>query len=554
MKKSLLLASIIGLLLPITAHAQITLPYERVVLTFSTHADWPAPNMQFTSLNVYQGGGNGTLSFRGEVFDPNTGFPPNPRGLFAGPPENFTLIAQDGVAAPGLGGAQFNLLNIFVQSHGSGGAVGFKSALQGSGVNASNDRALFLASGGTTVSLARTGSTAPGTPAGTTYFDLELPQVNQTNRAIFRGVVDGPSINPGIDSIGIWSGDTSGNTSLVVRSGIAAPAYPALQVIDTVVPVQGNTKFGFRATLTGVGINGDNNDVIYHGTPGNWSPVIREGDTPPGFAAGSAIFNIGTTEYDLKMSHGNKVWFTGAVNGPGIDSFNNQGLWTGTPGNVQLVYREGTQAVGMPAGVVYRLNPLFHINSSDRFAMITPVSDTGGITVASYAYFTGSAGNLSLVATHGQQAPGTPNGVVFDMASTGFQPLISENGAVALQSYLTGPGVIANVNDIGIWAYGNGQLQMVARTGESVDVDPGAGVDMRVIQSLFFPNNGFADDGRLLWGAYFTDGTQAAFYTLVAVPEPALLAVIPVTLGLALYYLYRRRCSKAWSQLVSVDD
>jgi hypothetical protein len=551
MKK--LLFYILTAFLALPAQAQ-TLPYQRAVLTFVTPAEWPAPNMVFTSLNVYQGGGNGSFSFHAEVYNPNTGFPPSPRGLFAGPPENFRLIAQDAAVAPGLGGAQFDLLNLFVQSHGAGGAVGFKSGLQGPGVNSTNNRAIFLGSSGTTVSLARTGSSAPGTPAGSNFFDLELPQVSQNNRAVFRAVVDGPNITQGVDSVGIWSGNTAGNTSAVVRAGIAAPAYPSLQLSDVAVPVQGNTKFAYRGTLAGAGINTDTDNVIYQGTPGNWSVVAREGEVPPGFAAGSSVFNIGTTEYDLKMSHGDKVWFTGAVNGPGINSFNNQGLWMGTPGSVQLVYREGDQAAGMPAGVRYRLNPLFHVNNSDRFVMITPVSDTGGITVAAYAYFTGSAGNLSLVASHNQQAPGTPNGVVFEMASTGFQPLISENGAVAFFSYLTGPGVTANVNDTGIWAYGNGQLQLVARAGSTVDVDPGVGQDLRVIQSLFFPNNGFADDGRLLWGATFTNGTQAAFYTLVAVPEPALLAAIPVALCLSVWYFYRRRLNKLWSQSVSLEE
>ncbi len=501
--------------------------------------------MVFSGMNVLQGGGNGQFSFLGDVFQTGVGFPPNNRGLFAGPPESFKLLAQDSAAAPGLGGPQYDLNVIFVQSQGAGGATGFKAALKGTGVDATNDRAVFLGTSSGTVNLARTGSAAPGTAV--TFSDLELPQVNQSNRAIFRATVAGAGVTTGVNDTGIWSGTMAGSSSLVVRGGITAPNFPALQLVDVTVPVQGNTAYAYRGTLSGPGIFGDNDNVIYHGTPGNWSTLVREGDNAPGFPATSTFFNTGS---DMQMTRSNTVWFTSAVNGPGVNSFNNQGLWYGTPGNIQMVYREGTQAPGMPAGVFFRLNPLFNINNNNQFVMVTPVSDTGGVNVAGLAYFTGTATNLALVAYHGLQAPGLAAGVTFDMATFGFQPVISESGAVALYSFLSGPGVDAGVNDTGIWAYGAGQLKLVVRAGDAVDVDPGPGTDMRVISSLFFASQSFADDGRLMWGAYFNDGTQAIFYTTVAVPEPAALVVVGVALGLGGWWLYRRRREKVWEEEV----
>jgi hypothetical protein len=158
--------------------------------------------------------------------------------------------------------------------------------------------------------------------------------------------------------------------------------------------------------------------------------------------------------------------------------------------------------------------------------------------VAGQAYFAGTAGNLQLLAADSQQAPGLPDGVLFDFSQTSV-PVISETGYVAFAGPLKGTGVTTS-NDYAIWAGTPGNLRLVAREGDWLDVDPGPGQDLRQAWLVRITTQSFADDGRLLWTAHFTDGTSAAFFT--PVPEPA--GILAAAAGLIGLWRLRRLSSR----------
>jgi hypothetical protein len=68
-----------------------------------------------------------------------------------------------------------------------------------------------------------------------------------------------------------------------------------------------------------------------------------------------------------------------------------------------------------------------------------------------------------------RQAPDTSAGVVFD---TFFEPALDAFGGVAFYSSLTGTGVVPGTNSAGIWSEGSGSLQLVARLGNDAPGTP----------------------------------------------------------------------------------
>jgi hypothetical protein len=108
-------------------------------------------------------------------------------------------------------------------------------------------------------------------------------------------------------------------------------------------------------------------------------------------------------------------------------------------------------------------------------------------------------------------------------------------GQIAFAAKLTHPGVNLR-NDYGIWAESiDGELTLIVRTGELLEVAPG---DFRTIDRFQFigssgnqdgRNSLFNERGQLAFGATFTDGTSGIFVSnAVAIPEPAALGLLLV--------------------------
>ena len=118
--------------------------------------------------------------------------------------------------------------------------------------------------------------------------------------------------------------------------------------------------------------------------------------------------------------------------------------------------------------------------------------------------------------------------------------MLNDAGQTAFSAQLTGSGV-DETNNQGIWATNpTGALQLIARTGDPLEVAPG---DFRTINGLSFiadtgnsdgRPSGFNNLGQLAFRAVFTDESQGVFVSsLVAIPEPSSFALAAVcVLGL----------------------
>jgi hypothetical protein len=82
------------------------------------------------------------------------------------------------------------------------------------------------------------------------------------------------------------------------------------------------------------------------------------------------------------------IWsrFVARLAGPGVTSQNDKGLWVGSPGNVRLVARTGSQAAGYPPGTTYAfLNLGMELNAKGQLIFNAAVS--GANTVENRGLF-----------------------------------------------------------------------------------------------------------------------------------------------------------------------
>jgi hypothetical protein len=205
--------------------------------------------------------------------------------------------------------------------------------------------------------------------------------------------------------------------------------------------------------------------------------VALSGQPVPGTLSG-VIYDSFGSHYDSlagrffrgpALNDAGQTVFRANVAGIGVDATNNQGVWSEGAGRLALVARTGSQALGAPSGLNFRIDPTLEL--------FTPVLNSvgqaafyGGLTDGSVGLWSEGSGSLNLVARSGVQAPGAPLGVNLSF-SDGLNPfhldwpLLNDAGQSAFVATLTGAGV-TSANNWGVWSNGSGILELVARAGD----------------------------------------------------------------------------------------
>ncbi len=326
--------------------------------------------------------------------------------------------------------------------------------------------------------VALSGQQAPGTPSGVNYNFLGTPVLNDAGQTAFYA-----RLTDATNNNSIWS-EGSGSLTLVARAGSHAPGTPS-------------------------GVNYGNDFE---------TPVLND--------AGQIAF------------------FATNLPGSGVVlGINDGGIWSEGSGSLALVARVGDHAPGTPNGVNYYdvYDPVLNNAGQTAFlAVLTSIGVNGGLGTGLWSE---GSDSLALVARSDDPAPGTPDGVNFSNFNFFDVPFVlNDAGQTAFLASLTGSGV-DSTNDRGIWATdSNGDLQLIAREGDPLQVAPG---DLRTVGGLGVDTgleNGasnsdgrptfFNNRGQLAFWAGFTDGTSGIFVSnRVAVPEPSafLLAAAAIT-------------------------
>lgn len=447
------------------------------------------------------------------------------------------LVAREGDPAPDIpGDVPFGSTFDPVGSITNSGHVFLGNQLPRDGVDitAANSYGFWKGQNGALNLLHRQGDPPPSGPAGTQTTGL-FPLINNSGDLVaVSSLVDGVGgVTAENDRI-IWD-HQGGVASIVARSGDTPPGMPGAVYEFLSAPIindLGNIAFAADLVAGMGGVTEDDNRAIWSDRGGTLEIVYRKGDEAPG-VPGSQFDLLATPQINDLGHLTFKAELEEGVGGVTAD--NKVGLWAEDELGFQLVARQGDPAPGLTDVYFDDINSSWialQSNDSDTVAFVATL-DAPGMDEDGASIWTAGTGPLDLVMRKGDPAPGAGEDVVFNTVQTGLDLRLNERGQTAFGATVEGPGV--DMGTFGIWAQDiHGDLQLIAMQGKMLEIAPG---DVREVSSLFFGE--FNDRGELAFSAFFADGSTGLFVSRVVVPEPA--AVGMMALGGLLLLIRRRR-------------
>lgn len=375
------------------------------------------------------------------------------------------------------------------------GTVLFQARLTPAGVD---DRALYLGRSRADLQLlAQSGDQAPGLPAGTLLRSSNAssgsalendPAISAAGQIAFFGSGIYDPGNPGntpttADTALFWG--TIGNLTAIAREGDQVPGMPAGVTFGHLQFDRDDHRIGPDGTVClpcalGGNVNSSNDAAILTGTPGSLVVVAREGDPVNG------------TTLTWRAVFGNTLSNSYAINGTGeilldarfagsANNSNDRGLVVWRPGSgASIISREGSQAPGMPTGVVTTGNPAQGgnvWNDSGKTLFTWTVAGPSITLDNNTATFYGGTGGVSKVLQEGD-AIGLPTGETWgNVVNASLNS--NESGTLALAGELrdaNGNALPSNVDSALLvatepeWHAGNWRL--VVREGDVIPAIP----------------------------------------------------------------------------------
>jgi hypothetical protein len=386
------------------------------------------------------------------------------------------------------------------------------------------------------------GQTAPGTQYAFLLFDdLDTASrapgfvQSQSGRVAFWQQVIDPN-DPTIIHRGIWAENENHELQLVAITGQPVPGMAdgarfthfssgLPQITDDGLLVFQAFAAESEDSLLGT------ESIWRQRTDGGFDKIVSAGDPAPGVMGG-----IFWAFENFNINGNGRTAFQAGAEIPGVGYQN--GIWIAAEnGDISSVALKSQSAPGIPSGAFasfLSVDRPFVIDNAGNIAFtaslmgpgIDESNDTG-------LWRMHPDGLVELVAWENAPAPGGGNFGTFNDDS----PRVS-NSTITMN----GLGQVAfTTDDRAIWAEdSSGQLQLIARTGQEIDFDPGPGVDIRTISSVYMLNtsNGqdglarpFNDNGDLV----FLVGLQQWGYAVIRVnmnivPEPGLVSLLATVL------------------------
>ena len=408
--------------------------------------------------------------------------------------QNNEVVLAVGDPAPGIPGVTINATSNFDSPLiDQNGTMVFRARLAGA-VTGVDDRAIFMGRNRSDLRLVlRAGDQAPGLPAGT------LVRTSSTSSGSL-GLGNPPRISPFgellLMQVGLYDPVTPTNTPTTADSallwGSPAGLLPLVREGDQVPFLAPGITWGpFTASLqnnhinaggqvlfpaTLVGATTADDGIIVTGTLGSLVPVLREGQTFPGGEVVAPISGATQLSFVYQLNEAGMVLHEinfATVAPSTATTANNRALAVWTQNGTTIIAREGSQAPGMPAGVVFGTPTLAWSNGigaasftqSGKVAFQAQV-DQGGTVVGvdDYALFYGTAATLLPIYRRGNLIPGLANGERFGVTGN-TSVTCNEAGQVTFINNMTGPSV-TTANDSAAFLWDNGAFTVLAREGE----------------------------------------------------------------------------------------
>ena len=401
---------------------------------------------------------SGEVFFGASVYNSPSGGTIDPDGgLWSGVPGDIHLIIKEGDAAPGIPGTE--LKYIHEASVNDVGTVGFRASFEDPTAPVSfNQYALWVGNPGGWNLLAAYGQQAPDTDPGCTWShfarstNLGADWLSETDEVAFIGHAWCTDPQPGYAN-GIWTGTAGGLQRIETTS----------QVTDPVMNAFGD--FAYLKTNIPPG-NGRYRDLLVY-SEGVSQTVASVGQNAPDTSDATFLALLGP----IRFSSGQDVSFVAQLNDSDEIYRNDRGLFVGPPDSLQLLVRGNDSAVGVP-GATHQACCVPDVNDQGVAVFFDFIGGEGVNSTEgnNEGIWMGTPGNLQLVARAGDLVPGATGDVRFDRF---YSPIINNVGEVAFLVKLTGEDV-PNYGTFGtesLWVGTPGNLTMIAMEGDVVDVN-----------------------------------------------------------------------------------
>ena len=310
-----------------------------------------------------------------------------------------------------------------------------------------------------------TGDTAPGVAPEMTFSRFWLyrgPMINEAGLTAFRVDINEFGFPFGGGDNSIWREENGSFLPVVLPSTPAPGTEQGTMLSQGALPIiNSRSDMAFLASLSGPDVTALNRFAIYSGGgSGPLDLVARENDPAPGTEQGTIYDSLSLPVFN----EAGQTAFKSSLNGTGTLGFPDQGIWLHSAGSTELVVRHGDNAPGEPGGLVFLGFEPPTLNDNGQLAFLAAVSDTDQGNELKESIWSGTPGNMNLIAIEGAQAPDTGAGVIFEGVPP--EPALNNAGQTAFIFGLSGPGV-DGTNNSGIWLADSQNTELVARKGQA---------------------------------------------------------------------------------------
>jgi hypothetical protein len=351
----------------------------------------------------------------------------NDEALFGGYGGNQSVLVRQGDPAPGTVGAVIAQAiaspSLGTQGINREGRIYLTAALSGGDVitttGQNNQQALYSGMPGALELVARRSTPVNGLPGavaidtGTTltaqcqmndvgqlFYDITLSLTQGTPPAVISNNIAIMVHTPGAGSAKlVREGDvapgTSGGTFNAVSGEVWTPGL-------STNPWNRSGQVIFVTDLRGGDVTTANDRAIYAGGTSGMTQIVRKGDAAPGTTATFVNFLNGSGLHNAS----GQVAFQGTLAGTGVTTANDTGIWTGTPGSLSLVVREGQTMPNTGNSIAGNISTPSAIN--DLGQILFPVTLAGGTVTGTSLWSYDPVNGLVAVAQNGDQIEVTP--------------------------------------------------------------------------------------------------------------------------------------------------
>lgn len=293
---------------------------------------------------------------------------------------DFQTIATLDEQVPGqLPGVVFSSFDDAEAVLNANGHVAFKARIAGPGIDDSNFRGIWSNAGGSLQAVVQRGETWPVFPGGipSTFGDFRSLWLSDNGEVTF-GATQNNNISL-FNYTGYWTQRSAGLQPIVIDHN-PVPGITPTATFD------GPYSSSERPTISNVGLHYkaiqfepapfEADSGIYVSKPTGLFPVVSEGDPAPGLAPGATFGQIGSIR--VSTNGLGHAFFPAPIRG--IDGFDVPGatLWTILPnGTVELVAKKGDPVPGPQPGLTFTQFRSIKVNDADNVAFIARVEGPG---------------------------------------------------------------------------------------------------------------------------------------------------------------------------------